>query len=153
MPGVAPVTSPLPFTVAVALSLDDQLVVRPVRTLPFASRSVTDNCTVPLVTTLAECGLTLTEATGGAETVIPTVPVLPSLVAAIVAEPTATAVTRPLLDTFATDVFDDDHAMVRPPNAVPSESRGVAVKVTVSPGTKDAVVGLIDTVATGAATA
>lgn len=141
----------MPFTVAVALSLDDHVIVRPVRTLPLASRSVTDNCTVPLVTTLAECGLTATEATGGAVTVTPAVPVLPSLVAVIVAEPVATAVTRPLLDTLATDVLDDDQVIVRPPNAVPAESRGVAVNVIVSPVTSEAVVGLMDTVATGAA--
>ena len=103
------------------------------------------------MTTLAECGLTVTEATGAAETVTAVLPVFPSLVAVIVAEPTATAVTRPLLDTFATDVFDDDHVIVRPPNAVPVESRGVAVIVTVSPGTIDAELGLIDTDATGAA--
>jgi len=33
----------LPFTVAVVLSLDDHVMVRPERTLPFASRSVTDS--------------------------------------------------------------------------------------------------------------
>lgn len=102
---------------------------------------------------LAECGLTVTEATGGAETVTATVPVFPSLVAVMVADPTVTAVTRPALDTFATDVFDDDQVIVRPPNAVPVESRGVAVIVSVSPVTMDAVVGFIDTVATGAARA
>ena len=141
----------MPFTVAVPLSLDDHVTVRPVRILPFASRSVTDNWTVPLVTTLAVCGLTATEATDGAETVTLAVPVLPSLVAVIVAEPVATAVTRPLLDTFATDALDEDQVIVRPPNAVPVESRGVAVNVIVSPVTSAAVVGLIDTVATGAA--
>lgn len=151
VPGVAPVTSPVPLTVAVLLSREDHVTVRPVRTVPFASRSVTDNCTVPLVATLAECGLTVTEATGGAETVTPAVPILPSLVAVIVAEPTATAVTRPPADTVATDVFDEAHVMVRPPNAVPVESRGVAVIVIVSPVTSDDDVGLIDTVATGAA--
>lgn len=153
MPGETPVTSPVPFTVAVLASAEDQAIVRPLRTLPFESRSVTDSWTVPPVMTDAECGLTLTEATDGALTVTLAVPLLPSLVARIVAEPTATAVTKPSLETVATDVFDDDQVMVRPPNAVPSESRGVAAKVMVSPGTSEAVVGFNVTVDTGAATA
>jgi hypothetical protein len=153
VPGAAPVTSPLPLTVATSPSPDDHAMVRPLRTLPFESRSVTDNWTVPCVTTLAECGLTLTEATGGALTVTLVVPILPSLVARIAAEPIATAVTKPLLETVATDVLDDAQVMVRPPNAVPVESRGVAPMVAVSPGTREAVAGSIVTDATGAGSA
>lgn len=81
------------------------------------------------------------------------VPLLPSLVALIVVEPTATAVTNPPAEIVATDVFEEDQVMVRPPNAVPVESRGVATNVVVSPGTSEALAGLNVTVETGAGTA
>lgn len=62
----------------------------------------------------AEVGLTPTEATGTADTVIAEVPVWPSLVADIVADPGATAVTRPLGLTVATAVLSLDHVTARP---------------------------------------
>ena len=55
-------------------------------------------------------------------------------VAVIVAVPSATAVTRPVVDeTVAMVVSEEDHATVAPEIAVPPASFTVAVNVTVSP--------------------
>src|SRR5207244_8115245 len=45
-PAAAPLTSPLPFTLAIALLLDCQVTTRPVNVLPFASLGVAVSCTV-----------------------------------------------------------------------------------------------------------
>jgi hypothetical protein len=73
----------------------------------------------------------------------------PSLVAVIVAEPTATAVTSPVVDTVATLVFDVAHVTVRPVNAVPDASVSPALSCCVSPDASIAVAGDTATVATG----
>ena len=44
-PAAAPVTSPLPFTVATAALLVAQLTTRPVSGAPFTSRGVAVSCT------------------------------------------------------------------------------------------------------------
>src|SRR5213079_43346 len=80
-PTVAPLTSPLPLTVATAVLLDAQVTVRPVSVLPFASLRVAVSWTVWPVGTEAGAGVTVTEATGagaGAVTVMAEVPLLPS---------------------------------------------------------------------------
>src|SRR5256884_533068 len=68
-PRPTPVTSPLPFTLAIALLLDCQVITRPVNGLPFASRGVAVSCTVCPCSTLTEAGLTVTEATGTVGTI------------------------------------------------------------------------------------
>ena len=80
------VTSPFAFTVAAALS-DAQVTRRLVSVAPAASLVTATSCSVLATTTLAEDGLTATEATGTGDTVIADVPVLVSLVAVIVAVP------------------------------------------------------------------
>jgi hypothetical protein len=76
----------------------------------------------------AVAGLTVIVATGaGAGTVIEDVPLCVSLVAVIVAAPALTAVTRPLEETVATEVFADTHVTARPVSVVPPASRIVAV--------------------------
>src|SRR5690606_1053084 len=60
-------------------------------------------------------------------------PVLPSLVAVIVAVPGAMPRTSPLDVTVATDVLELDHVMVRPLSALPFWSLGVAVSWSVPP--------------------
>ena len=59
------------------------------------------------------------------------VPLLPSLVAVIVAEPTATPVTKPLPLTVAAPVLELVHVTVRPVRVVPLASLSVAVSCTV----------------------
>src|SRR5207244_6393921 len=63
-PGPTPVTRPLPFTLAIALLLDCQVITRPVNGLPFASRRVAVSCTVRPTVTLAVAGVSATGATG-----------------------------------------------------------------------------------------
>src|SRR5436190_20290733 len=96
-PAVTPLTSPLPFTVATDVLLLDQVTTRPVSGLPLASFGVAVSCAVCPTCTLAGDGLTLTVATGTSVTVTTDVPLLPSGVAVIVAEPGAPAVTNPVL--------------------------------------------------------
>ena len=75
-------------------------------------------------------GSTATPVTA-AVTVSAAEPVLPSLVATIVAEPAATAVTSPEAETLATAVFEEVHAMVCPLRTLPDASRSVAVACAV----------------------
>src|SRR5438552_18671955 len=78
----------------------------------------------------------------GVVTVIAAPALLPSLVAVIVAPPTATAVTRPLPLTVATEASLVDQATTRPANPFPCESLGVAVSCTVCPSAILATAGL-----------
>src|SRR2546425_1315243 len=74
-PTTMPATSPLPLTVATAGLLVVQVTVRPVRSVPLASLSVATSCSVCPTATLAEAGLTVTEATGAVEpAVVPLAP-------------------------------------------------------------------------------
>jgi len=95
------VTSPLPDTDATPSLLLDHVTVRPVSALPFASFGVADSCFVSPTFRFAELGSTSTDATGTACTVIVAWPLLPSLVAVIVAVPCATPVTTPEDETRA----------------------------------------------------
>src|SRR5216117_415217 len=100
---------------------------------------------------LAVAGLTVTDATGTgtAATAIAAVPPRPSLVAVIVALPTATAVTSPLALTLATAGALLAHVTTRPDSGLPLASFGVAVSWTVCPTMMLAVAGLTVTEATG----
>jgi len=146
------VTSPFTLTVATLVALDDHVTTRPDSTLPLASRRVTASCTVPPTATLVDAGDTLTVATGATVTVMADVPLFPSLVAVIVAEPAATPVTRPVVFTVATAVLLLLHVTTRPVKALPAASRGVAVSCTVCPVITLADAGATVTDATGAAT-
>jgi hypothetical protein len=152
-PPATPVTSPLEETVATTTLDVDHVTTRPVSTFPLASRSVACSCVVCPVPIVADDGLTATVATGaggGAVTVIPDVPLRPSLVAVIVAEPTDTPLTNPLEDTVATPALEVDHVMVRPVNTFPLASRNVACNCVVWPACTLADPGATVTVATGA---
>src|SRR5690349_20958464 len=87
----------------------------------------------------------------GAETVMLAVPLLPSLVAVIVAEPAATPLTRPLLLTVAMVVLLLDQVMLRPVSVFPDASLVVAASCTVAPTLTLAVAGVTATDATGTA--
>src|SRR5207247_9023966 len=152
-PTATPVTSPLPFTLAIPPLLDAHVSARPVRTVPALSLVTALSWTAWPAGTLAVAGLTATDATGagagGAVTVIAAVPLLPSLVAVIVAVPAATPVTRPLVFTVAAAGLLLAHAIVRPDNVLPFASFGVAVSCTVWPTATLAAAGLTATEATG----
>src|SRR5207244_13319691 len=104
---------------------------RPASTLPMASLVVALSCTVWPVVRPADGGATVTVATGTVETVIVALPLLPSLVAVIVAVPTAAPVTTPLPLTVATAPLLLDQVRVRPVNVLPAEPSGVPVHATV----------------------
>ena len=130
-PAVTPVTSPLPLTVATPVVPLTQLIVRPVSGVPFASCGVAVSCTVAPCGTLADAGLTLTDATGTVDTVMLEVPLWPSLVAVILAAPATFAVTTPLALTVATVALSLDQAIVRPDSGLPLASCGVALSCRV----------------------
>src|SRR5206468_1153327 len=149
-PATIPVTSPLELTVTTAVLLLDHVIVRPDSALPFASFGVAVSWTVLPAGTLAELGLTVTDATGTCTTVMPDVPLWPSLVAVIVAEPATFAVTSPVLLTVATAVLLEAHVIVRPVRMLPLASLRVAVSCTVWPACTLAEGGVTVTEATGA---
>src|SRR5437764_550123 len=102
VPAAFPVTSPLALTVAIVVLLLAHVTTRPASGVPLPSFAVATSCTVPLTGTLPVAGATSTAATATSVTVIAAVPLSPSLVAVIVAVPTACAVTSPLALTVAT---------------------------------------------------
>src|SRR6266516_4470546 len=148
-PAATPVTSPLALTVATAVLPLAQVIVRPVRVLPFASLGVAASCTVWPTCTDAVAGFTVTDATGTVLTVMVAPPLCPSEVAVIVADPAATPVTSPLALTVATAVLPLDQLIVRPESELPFASFGVAASCIVWPAGTDAVAGLTVTDATG----
>src|SRR5207302_10820364 len=99
--------------------------------------------------TAAVADASSTAATGTGVTVIVEVPLLPSLVAVIVAQPGVSPEPRPLLLTVATAGLELDHVTVRPESGFPPASLGVAVSCTVWPACTDAEGGVTSTVATG----
>jgi len=109
------------------------VTVRPVRTFPFASRTVA-TAWVFCPTMRAELGSeTDTDATVTAMTVTVAEPARPSLVAVIVAEPATRALTSPEAETVATVVLLDDHVIVRPLRMLPPASRVTAESWVVAP--------------------
>src|SRR5207302_1397115 len=98
----------------------------------------------------ADPGLTVTDVTGTFVTVTDDVPLLPSLVAVIVAVPAALAVARPLALTLATPELLLAHVTTRPDRMLPVASLSVAVNCTVWPTCTAADDGVTVTEATGA---
>src|SRR5947207_10709623 len=148
-PGAMPVTSPLPLTDATDGFELVQLTARPESVLPLASLSVAASCWVCPTWIPAEAGVTATEATGTFVTVIEEVPVCPSLVAVMIADPTAAAVTTPLPLTVATDAFELDQLTTRPESVLPLASLSVAATCSVWPTWTVAEAGVTATEATG----
>src|SRR5256885_2103733 len=153
-PAPRPVTSPLPLTRAIVVSSLAQVTTLPDSGLPFASLGVALSCTVCPTGTLADDGVTVTDATGTCArvTVMVAVPLFPSLVAVIVAVPAPLAVTNPVRVTVATVVSLDDQVTVRPESGLPLASFGVAVSCTVCPTWPLADDGVTVTEATGTGT-
>src|SRR5437773_648632 len=152
VPAVTPLTIPLPVTVATAVLFDAQATVRPVSVLPFASLAAAGGgagCPVGTAGGDAVAVPTVTDAAATVVTVIVEVPLCPSLVAVIVAEPAVTPVTSPLPLTVATAVLLLAQLTARPDNGLPFASLGVAASCTVWPTCTDADAGLTATDATG----
>jgi hypothetical protein len=126
LPSATAVTKSLVETLAIAGASDDHVTVRPFKTLLSASRVSAASWRLAPMTTFADGGLTITAATAGI-TVSIALPVWPPLVARICAEPAATAVTTPVIETVATEVLSELQVMVRPVSALPLASRRVAV--------------------------
>ena len=105
------------------------VIGRPVSTLPWASRTTTDACVVAPTAREVEPSDTETELTGdvGAATLTVVEPALLSTVATIDAMPPATAVTRPLVLTVATEVLELLQTKVFPVTTLPLASFATAV--------------------------
>jgi hypothetical protein len=135
LPAATPVTTPVEaFTVAIAVLLELQAIVRPVSTLLAESRVVAVACDV--APTFIDVGLsaTDTEATDALlGAVVPVivmlaVPLRSPVLAVIVAAPAATPVTAPVdVLTVATAVLLEVHAIGRPVTTLLFVSSAVAV--------------------------
>jgi hypothetical protein len=132
VPGPTAVTIPVPDTVATFVLSELHVTIRPVNTPARASWSVAVACVVVPATIVLSVIATLTDATGAGVTVSVATPVLPSLVAVIIAGPSLTAVTTPLLDTVATALLLELQLNGRPVSRPPLASRVVAVACDVS---------------------
>ncbi len=77
------------------------------------------------------------------------VPDLPSTVAVIVATPADIPVTTPLVETVATETFEEEKTAERPERVLPAASRDVTETVALPPTKSCAVDGLTETLATG----
>ena len=122
------VTSPVLFTAAVVVSLDDQVRVGLTAiTEPSASFTVAVAVAVsPGVTNTSESGESVIEAATWS-TVTAAVPLAKPDVAVIVAVPFATEVTRPAEETVATDSSDVAHVTVGAEMVDPAAFLTVAV--------------------------
>src|SRR5213592_3759799 len=148
-PALTPVTRPVVDTVATVGVPEVHVTTRPVSTFPAASFVVAASCTVLLTATLADAGVTVTDATG-VVTVMAADPVLPSLVAVTVAVPALTPVTSPVADTVTTVGVPEAHVTTRPVSTFPAASFVVAVNCTAPPTATAADAGATVTAATGA---
>jgi hypothetical protein len=113
MPGPTGVIAPVGEAVATALLSELQMIVRSVRTLPAASRTVAVAWVVCASVIVLDASATLTEATGTGDTVTDELPLCPSLVAVIVTAPGETAVTTPVGETVPITSLLEDHVTGR----------------------------------------
>ena len=118
---------------------------------PSESRTVAVSCCVPCTTTKAGVGATvMLEIDGGSAATTETLanPEAVPLVAVMFTVPTLRAVTRPELFTTAMVVSALVHVADRPGRMMPFTSVSEAVKVSVSPTSREMVVGATNTLAT-----
>jgi hypothetical protein len=131
VPGATPVTTPDDDTVAIVELLVVHATGRLVTTVPLRSFTVTLSGTVCVAMTLAVGGVTVTVPTGTGITVTVIVPLLPSLVAVMVDEPSATPDTTPADETVAMLVLLDAHVTTRPVSTFPFASFRIGLNVLV----------------------
>jgi len=132
------VTSPAALTVARVSSLDAQVIVRFPRAFPSASLGTAESCSVFPITSLAVAGVTVIVATGAGITRSTADLLFPSLVAVIVVDPSARAVTSAFVETtpsVATEPISVSKTLqlTARSSAVPSAAFGVATSVPVFP--------------------
>jgi hypothetical protein len=149
VPGATPVTTPDGDTVAIAVLLDAHVMARPVSAFPLASSVAAVSVVVCPTTTAAVEGVTFTDATGAAVTVTVAVPLFPSLDAVIVTDPTLSPLTRPVLDTTATDSSLEVQPTSLPCSSAPDASFTLAESCTAPPTATLAVDGETTTDPTG----
>jgi len=125
-PESIPETTPAAETVATDELGLDQVAIRPVSTVPLVSLMVAISCRDCPIATVADWGLTVTEATVASVTVMRAVPVFPSAVAVMVAEPGPATVTNPAAETVAADWLELDQMAVSPVSTLPFASLMVA---------------------------
>ena len=141
-PTATPVTNPEASTVATDWSLDDHENCTPATTRPFASNAWADRLRVAPTATESVDGDTVTETgTAGTNTEISAEPETPSVVAVIVAAPSATPVTNPEASTVATDWSLDDHENCTPATTRPFASNACADRFRVAPTATEPVEG------------
>jgi len=148
-PAATAVTVPVGETLAIPGADDAHTTGRPVSTLPAESRATALSDAVPPTVRLVVAGVTATDATGTAVTVIVALPLCPSLVAVMLAFPGEIAVTIPVGDTVATAGDDEVQLTARPVRMLPLASRATAASDVSAPTTSDAVAGLTATDAIG----
>ena len=119
-------------------------------TVPFTSLTVADSCALAPTAIVVLEGSTVTLLTAKFETVTVAVPLLPSLVAVMVAVPALTALTKPSVEIDATVLSEVAHVIARPVTNVPFASFVVAVSCVFWPTEIDNGFGVTTTVATGA---
>jgi len=152
VPAATAVMSPVADTVAILGAELDQVAVRPVSGVPLLSFGTAVACVVWLIESVVTGAVTATDAggsTGAAVTLSASVPLLPSLVAVMTADPAPTAVTCPDGDAVAIDVLELDQAIVRPVSVLPDASFRVTAIACDCPATIEAEGALSDTLATG----
>jgi hypothetical protein len=127
------------------------VIERPVSTPPLASSVVAVACAIRTAVIEAGTKATVTDATGAAVTVIEDVPLTPSLIAVMVALPTANALTRPVAETLAIDGALEVQVVVLSVSVLLLASVSVAMSCSALPATTLTDPGLTLTAATGAA--
>jgi hypothetical protein len=133
LPELTPATNPVLETVAMVGLALDQAIGRPVSVCPMASWVVAESWSdCPCLTTGVRLSIR-TALTGTGTTVRDRVAVTPSAVAVMTAGPGVTPLTIPSPSTVATALAEELQVTVRPVNAVPFESSGVAVNWIVEP--------------------
>ena len=155
VPTPAPVTRPVAVTVATAALLVVQFTGWPFIALPDWSSRLAVSCCIEPTTTVAEAGVTLSVVTTATApvTVITAVPDFPPEAAVIVAEPAASALTKPVALTVTAAALLDVHVTVWPLITLFDWSRTVAASCCDAPTATDAAAGVTLTVVTTGATA
>ena len=153
VPAATAITTPVPaLTVATAVFELLHTITRPLSTLFAASRGTAVAVVLPPTTSEDAPSDAVTVATGTGVIVTVAEPVMPSLVAVMLAVPAATALTTPVpAFTVATAVFELLHTITRPVSTLFAASRATAVAVVAPPTWTEDAPSVVTMLATGTA--